>query len=419
MKAALLVKNIRAKIQEDFAEIQVLLAERESKLAEALAYFVFIKECTEVQEWMNDQQVKAASEDYGTDVEHVELLTQQFELILSGLTTYAPRVKTCIDNGNKLIADENRYKDEIKAKVSEVSDQWEDLSELATARHEALAGARRVHIFDRTADETIAWIQEKEGTLSADFYGLDLESIQALVRKHNTFESELVAIKEQVEAIEQEAEKLIELYPDAEDHIAVKREDSQTAWEDLRSKSHQRRENLEQAEQLQTYFDQHQEFLAWINEMIAKITAPDLPQDVTGAENLQERHKEYKVEIESRKGTFNQYIDSGNKLIKDGHILSQEIQDRINTLEHRMNYLNRTWDNRCQIYDINLDLQYFKREANLLDNWLSVREGTLRDGKLGDSIPHVEELIRKHDDFEMTIAAQEDKFNALTRLTMV
>ncbi|KAK9716990.1 Variant SH3 domain [Popillia japonica] len=461
----------QAKIETEFVETQVLLAERESKLSEALAYFVFIKDCTEVQEWMNEQQVKAASEDYGTDVEHVELLTQQFELILSGLTTYAPRVKTCIENGNKLIADDNRYKDEIKAKVNEVNDQWEDLSELATARHEALAGARRVHIFDRTADETIAWIQEKESSLSTDFYGLDLESIQALVRRHNTFESELAAIKEQIETIEQEAEKLIELYPDAEEHIAVKREDSQEKlielypdaeehiavkredsqgawedlraksqqrkenleqaeqlqtyfdqhqeWEDLRAKSQQRKENLEQAEQLQTYFDQHQEFLAWINEMIAKITAPDLPQDVTGAENLQDRHKEYKVEIESREGTFNQYIESGNKLIKDGHILSQEIQDRITTLEHRMNYLNRTWTNRYQIYDMNLDLQYFKREANLLDNWLSVREGTLRDGKLGDTIPQVEELIRKHDDFEMTVAAQEDKFNALRRLTMI
>lgn len=239
----------------------MLLAERESKLAEALSYFVYLKECTEVQEWMNDQQVKAASEDYGTDVEHVELLTQQFELILSGLTNYTPRIKTCIENGNKLIAENNRYRPEITTKVNEVSDQWEDLTELATARHEALAGARRVHIFDRTADETITWIQEKEGSLSADFYGLDLESIQALVRKHNTFESELVAIKEQVEIIEQEAEKLIELYPDAEDHIAVKREDSQGAWEDLRAKSQQRKENLEQAEQLQTYFDQHQEFL--------------------------------------------------------------------------------------------------------------------------------------------------------------
>lgn len=239
----------------------MLLEEREAKLSEALAYFIFLRECSEVQEWMNEQQIKAASEDYGTDVEHVELLTQQFELILNGLTNYTPRAKACIENGNKLLIGDNRYKPEITAKVNEVSDQWEDLTELATARHEALAGARKVHIFDRTADETISWIQEKENNLSVDFYGLDLESIQALVRKHSIFESELVAIKEQIDVIEQEAEKLIELYPDAEEHIAVKREDCQAAWEDLRTKSKQRKENLEQAEHLQSYFDLHQEFL--------------------------------------------------------------------------------------------------------------------------------------------------------------
>lgn len=37
----------------------------------------------------------------------------------------------------------------------------------------------------------------------------------------------------------------------------------------------------------------------------------------------------------------------------------------------------------------------------------------------GDSIPQVEELIRKHKDFEEAIKAQEDKFIALQRITMI
>lgn len=43
----------------------------------------------------------------------------------------------------------------------------------------------------------------------------------------------------------------------------------------------------------------------------------------------------------------------------------------------------------------------------------------LHDEKLGDSINQVEELIRKHDDFEKTIEAQEEKCNALKRITLV
>lgn len=63
---------------------------------------------------------------------------------------------------------------------------------------QALAGAKQVHVFDRTADETIGWIQEKEANLSSESYGQDLETIQILVRKHQGFETDLAAVKEQV-----------------------------------------------------------------------------------------------------------------------------------------------------------------------------------------------------------------------------
>jgi len=61
----------------------------------------------------------------------------------------------------------------------------------------------------------------------------------------------------------------------------------------------------------------------------------------------------------------------------------------------------------------------FKRDADLLESWIQTREPILNDDKLGDSIWQVEELIRKHEDFEKTIEAQEEKFDTLKRITMV
>lgn len=55
-----------------------------------------------------------------------------------------------------------------------------------------------MHVFDRRADETIGWIQEKDAALSGQGYGQDLETIQALVRQHQVFETDLAAVKEQV-----------------------------------------------------------------------------------------------------------------------------------------------------------------------------------------------------------------------------
>jgi spectrin beta len=64
-------------------------------------------------------------------------------------------------------------------------------------------------------------------------------------------------------------------------------------------------------------------------------------------------------------------------------------------------------------------LQLFKRDAEQLENWIQSREPILHDDKLGDNIQQVEDLIRRHEDFEKTIEAQEEKFNALRRITLV
>lgn len=43
----------------------------------------------------------------------------------------------------------------------------------------------------------------------------------------------------------------------------------------------------------------------------------------------------------------------------------------------------------------------------------------VRDGKLGESLAQVEEMINRHRDLEETIEAQRDRFEALKRITLV
>ena len=118
-----------------------------------------------------------------------------------------------------------------------------------------------MHVFDRTADETVAWIQEKETVLLSEDYGHDLESIQTLVRKHQGFERDLAAVREQVEAVVKEAQRLASLFPDAREHVGVKHEETIEAWNELLEKSALRKDKLHQAEQLQAYFDEYRELM--------------------------------------------------------------------------------------------------------------------------------------------------------------
>ena len=48
------------------------------------------------------------------------------------------------------------------------------------------------------ADDTKAWISEKDTALSSADYGRDLASVQALQRKHDVLERDLAALEEKV-----------------------------------------------------------------------------------------------------------------------------------------------------------------------------------------------------------------------------
>ncbi len=69
---------------------------------------------------------------------------------------------------------------------------------MAATRRERLFGAHEVQRFNRDIDETVSWIAEKDATLSADDFGRDLTSVQALQRKHEGTERDLAALEGKV-----------------------------------------------------------------------------------------------------------------------------------------------------------------------------------------------------------------------------
>ena len=160
-------------------------------------------------------------------------------------------------------------------------------------------------------------------------------------------------------------------------------------------------------------------YRAWVNEVLAKVCAPDLPKDVPGTEALISRHKEYKTEIDAREDAFAKFSKTGNALIDQGHFKSEEIAEKIAVLDTRHKHLIEMWQNRDVIYRHNLDLRIFLRDAQVIEAWIDSREGVIKDTKVGETINEVEELIRYHDDFLKTIDAQEDKLDPIKRFTLI
>lgn len=66
-----------------------------------------------------------------------------------------------------------------------------------------------------------------------------------------------------------------------------------------------------------------------------------------------------------------------------------------------------------------LEVYQFARDAAVAEAWLIAQEPYLLSSELGHTIDEVENLIKKHEAFEKSAAAQEERFSALERLTTV
>lgn len=104
-------------------------------------------------------------------------------------------------------------------------------------RQDKLYGAHEIQRFNRDADETVAWIAEKDVVLSSDDYGRDLASVQALQRKHEGVERDLAALEDKVSTLGKEADRLCAIHGDHADVIQAKRAEIEDYWHSLTAKA--------------------------------------------------------------------------------------------------------------------------------------------------------------------------------------
>lgn len=207
--------------------------------------------------------------------------------------------------------------------------------------------------------------------------------------------------------------RLCSIHSDHAEQIESKRSEIENYWQSLTAKAKERRERLEESYALHRFLADFRDLVSWINDMKAIISADELAKDVAGAESLLERHQEHRGEIDAREDSFASTTAAGLNLLEKGHYASDEVKEKLSSLESDKRSLIALWDERRILYEQCMDLQYFYRDTEQADTWMAKQEAFLANEDLGDSLDSVEALIKKHEDFEKSLAAQEEKIKAL------
>lgn len=137
-----------------------------------------------------------------------------------------------------------------------IRESWQHLLGLIRNREQRLQAAGEIHRFHRDVADALSRIQEKEAALPEDL-GRDLNSVLALIRRHEGFENDLVALEAQLQVLVEDASRLQAHYPgnnavhiQQQQHIVVDH------WEELKERSAHRRDQLQASCDLQRFLTQ-------------------------------------------------------------------------------------------------------------------------------------------------------------------
>lgn len=294
-------------LQEQWANFVQLRRSRHDRLVDNLKFLAYVRETDELQAWIKEQRQVAASDDYGSDFEHCEELSDAFRTFVEeDLAVGQDRVTKNNTAAQKLQSERNRNAGEAKEKNAEVRKDFALLREACKNRKEALHGALKVHAFDRDCDDLLEWMEQKESAANNKDYGESLRDTQEQINKHAGLQRDLAAIGKQVrtgrggawlrmlttvisgaassaqvEKLFAASEKLCSTYPDAAEHVAERKKDVNQAWSDLKETAEARRERLQAAVDMYKYLDNYREFMAWIADIMSRLMADNLATDVS------------------------------------------------------------------------------------------------------------------------------------------
>ncbi|XP_058516471.1 spectrin alpha chain, erythrocytic 1 [Ochotona princeps] len=390
-----------------------LTQEKDFLLLRALKLQNYLQECADILEWIRDKEAIVTSVELGEDWERTEVLHKKFEEFQVDLAVRKGRVDEVNQYANECAEENHPELPLIKSKQDEVNAAWERLHGLALQRKEILSDAADLQRFKRDVTEAIQWIKEKEPQLTSEDYGKDLITSESLFHSHKGLERNLAVMEDKVKELYAKADKLMISHPSDAPVIQRMKEELASNWKHIRALATIRYAKLQASFWYQRFLSDYDELSEWIEEKTALINADELPTDVAGGEALLDRHQQHKHEIDSYHDRFQTAAETGNALLDANHEASDEVQQKMATLDNNWAALRKLWEQRQHQYAQCLDLHLFYRNSEQVDSWMSRQEAFLENEDLGNSLGSVEALLQKHDDFEEAFTAQEEKITTL------
>lgn len=391
------------RINTTYDQLQDMAVQRHALLEDSICLFGFFRECDDFEKWIKDKEKMLKTED---PKDNVETSKRKFEKFLTDLSASSKRIEDIDLAVDDFARQGHSQLDKIKIRQRQIHQQWQHLNHLKAQKEKSLEGASSVELFNRTCEEAKDWMQEKMTQLDTVELGPDLKTVQALQRRHQNLERELEPLKEKVSRVDLLGNSVKNSYPSEKDNVAKSQRDIKDMWQKVQAKAFDRRSRLENAVGEQIFTNGAKNLLGWVDSVKNQLNADETARDVETANNLLKKHNDLGEEIKTQDDEFRELLNLGRQLVERNPNLT-EIPKMLERLAAEQDAVHRGWAEKEKWLQQCVELQIFNREADKIDATTKAHEAYLEYSDLGNSLDDVEAILKRHNDFENTLGAQD------------
>lgn len=383
---------------------------RSFTLNEAFKYYMFERDCDELNGWINEKFKIAQSEEY-LDPSNLQAKQQKHFNFEAELTAHQPRIEALCATGQQLI-DENHYaRDKIDQQIKTIMIQWDRLVDSTERKGLRLKEASEALSFNRNLEDIDLWLSECEAQLSMEDYGKDLISVQNLQKKLKDLETDILARKERIDAAQQQAQAFEQSGHFDAPNINRKTESLVGKFNALFEPIQQRKSKLTESLQLQQLLRDIEDEETWIREKEPAIgfssSYNSRGRDLIGIKNLAQKHLTFMTELAGHEPRIRRTCNEAEDMIQRQHFASADIKKKIVSLQAKWQLLKDKAQQRKQDLDDALHTQQYLTDAAEAESWMREKEPIVDSKDYGKDEDAAEALLKKHQALMTDIEAYE------------
>ncbi|KTF82654.1 hypothetical protein cypCar_00012361, partial [Cyprinus carpio] len=419
------IDQTQDQLNKRWSDFQSLANQRKQALESALNIQNYHLECNEIKSWMKEKtKVIESTQSLGNDLAGVMALQRKLTGMERDLEAIQGKLDDLRSEAEKLASEHPEQEEEIKGRLAEIQEVWEELRATMKRREESLGEASKLQGFLRDLDDFQAWLSRTQTTVASEDTPTSLAEAERLlaqheaikneeyvlshtempsslqgavesIKKHEDFLTTMEANEEKINSVVESGRRLISDGNTYADKIEEKTDSIQERHQKNKQAANELLAKLKDNRELQHFLQDGQELTLWINEKM--LTAQDMSYDE--ARNLHskwQKHQAFMAELASNKDWLDKIDKEGQVLVKEKPELEQTVSETMSSLQKQWEELESTTQAKAQcLFDANR-AELFTQSCSALDSWLQNISSQLQSDDFGKDLTSVNILLKKH-----------------------